>query len=207
MSSEPADRSDGDKYLGIYLNDHLAGATAGLELARRTQGANEGTKVGVFLTQLVTEIDEDREVLQAVMAKLDVSRDSLKVAFGWATEKAGRLKLNGQITGYSPLSRVVELEGLTIGVAGKAGLWRMLRELEDPRLSEFDFDALASRAEDHREGLERRRIDAGLAAFEAAPKPKRPATAKTAPTPKATAKPKAAARSKPTSSKSKPGNG
>jgi hypothetical protein len=184
MSSDATKRSDGDKYLGIYLNDHLAGATAGLELARRAQGANEGTQLGVFLTQLVTEIDEDREVLQAVMAKLDVSRDSLKVAFGWATEKAGRLKLNGQITGYSPLSRVVELEGLSIGVDGKKGLWRMLRELEDPRLSEFDFDALAARAQEQRDELERRRIDAGLAAFEAAPKP---AAAKPASKPKASA--------------------
>ncbi len=194
--------SEGDKYLAIYLNDHLAGSTVGLELARRAQGASEGTELGRFLTQLVTEIDEDREVLQAVMAKLDVNRDSVKVAFGWAAEKVGRLKLNGQITGSSPLSSVVELEGLTLGVDGKARLWRMLRELADPRLSEFDFDAFLARAKDQRDALEIRRIEAGLAAFDA--KPAKPAAPKSA-APKPKAPPKVAAESKPAAkSPSKP---
>jgi hypothetical protein len=31
-----------EKYLRIYLQDHLAGATAGLELARGPPGAHEG---------------------------------------------------------------------------------------------------------------------------------------------------------------------
>lgn len=189
--------SEGDKYLAIYLNDHLAGSTVGLELARRAQGAHEGTELGTFLTQLVTEIDEDREVLQAVMATLDVNRDSVKVAFGWAAEKVGRLKMNGQITGSSPLSTVVELEGLTLGVEGKARLWRMLRELGDPRLSEFDFDAFHARAKDQRDALEIRRIEAGLTAFDA--KPAAPKSA--APKPKAPAKP---AAEKPAAAESPP---
>jgi hypothetical protein len=36
------------------------------------------------------------------------------------------LKLNGQLRGYSPLSRLDELELLQIGVAGKRRLWRAL---------------------------------------------------------------------------------
>ena len=31
------------KLLGIYLNDHLAGSTAGMEVARRSAGSNKGT--------------------------------------------------------------------------------------------------------------------------------------------------------------------
>lgn len=34
-------------------------------------------------------------------------------------EKLGRLKPNGQLHGYSPLSRVIELEGLYLGISGK----------------------------------------------------------------------------------------
>jgi hypothetical protein len=49
------------RLLAIYLNDHLAGATAGLELARRARGSNRDTELGEFLERLTGEIEEDRE--------------------------------------------------------------------------------------------------------------------------------------------------
>ena len=70
-------------------------------------------------------------------------------------------------SGYSPLSRLVELEGLRLGVEGKACLWRMLRELGDPRLRSFDFDDLIARAERQRDDLERWRLDSGQQALRA----------------------------------------
>jgi hypothetical protein len=151
--------------LAIYLNDHLAGSTVGVELARRARGSNEGTELGEFLATLVAEIEEDRDTLQEVMEAVGAGRDRLKVAGAWAGEKAGRLKLNGSLLGYSPLSRVVEVEGLRLGVEGKACLWKMLRELADPRLSGFDFDALIARAERQRDELERQRLEAGRLAL------------------------------------------
>ncbi len=153
--------------LAIYLNDHLAGSTVGLELARRARGSNKATPLGEFLTDLAVEIEEDRETLEQVMAAVDAGRDRLKVTGAWAGEKLGRLKLNGSLLSYSPLSRVVELEGLRLGVEGKACLWRMLRELGDPRLSGFDFDALIARAERQRDELELRRLEAGRLALSA----------------------------------------
>ena len=151
--------------LAIYLNDHLAGSTVGVELARRARGSNEGTELGEFLATLVAEIEEDRDTLQDAMEAVGAGRDRLKVTGAWASEKLGRLKLNGSLLGYSPLSRVVELEGLRLGVEGKACLWRMLRELADPRLSGFDFDALIARAERQRDELERHRLEAGRLAL------------------------------------------
>ena len=61
----------------------------------------------------------------------------------------GRLKPNGQLTGYSPLSRVVELEGLALGMTGKLALWKALRELvdEEPRLDAAELERLRERAE------------------------------------------------------------
>lgn len=147
--------------LATYLNDHLAGSTAGLELARRARGSNEGTPLGDFLAELTAEIEEDRETLGAVLDAVGAGRDRAKVALAWAGEKAGRLKLNGRLLGYSPLSRLVELEGLTLGVTGKLALWRLLRELGDPRLAGFDFDALIARAERQQADLEQRRLEAG----------------------------------------------
>ena len=65
----------------------------------------------------------------------------MKPAVAWIAEKAGRLKLNGQIRGYSPLSRLVELEGLEVGVTGKRSLWQALSRafLDDARLAGFDW--------------------------------------------------------------------
>lgn len=142
-----------DKLLAIYLNDHLAGATAGTELARRAGSSNEGTPLGEHLERLASEIAEDREALIEVMDRLGVRRDPVKVAAGWTAEKAGRLKLNGQIKGYSPLSRVLELEGLHLGITGKLELWRTLQRSQKARLGTIDLEALIRRAEGQRRGL------------------------------------------------------
>jgi hypothetical protein len=154
------------KLLSTYLNDHLAGATVGVELARRAAGSNEGTELGGFLAGLAAEIEEDRESLLAVMDRLDVGKDRLKVAAGWAGEKVGRLKPNNRLFGYSPLSRLIELEGLALGVEGKGSLWQVLGELGERRLSEFDFDALLARARSQRDQLQQRRLAAALDAFQ-----------------------------------------
>lgn len=148
--------------LAIYLNDHLAGATVGRDLARRASASNSGPIYGQFLQQLAVEIDEDRESLIRLMGTLDVSVDRVKVVGGWAAEKLGRLKLNGRLRGYSPLSRLVELEGLTLGVRGKLGLWLALKELEreDQRMTSVDLQELVARAERQLDSLEEHRLHA-----------------------------------------------
>lgn len=148
--------------LAIYLNDHLAGATAGRELARRAASSNAGSDYGIFLEDLATEIEADRDSLLAVMRTLGVGTDRLKVLGGWAAEKAGRLKLNGRLLGYAPLSRLIELEGLTLGVRGKLGLWRALEEIApaEPRLVPAELRALSKRALAQLDDLEGQRLRA-----------------------------------------------
>jgi hypothetical protein len=155
------------RLIAIYLNDHLAGATGGLELARRALGANRGTDFEAPLDRLVTEIAEDRAALRDVMTRLEVTQDPLKVWAAWAAEKAGRLKLNGRVSGYSPLSRVVELEVLALGVEGKRALWRALARTcaDDARLVGVDLDELARRADRQRRLIERERLRAADVAF------------------------------------------
>jgi hypothetical protein len=126
--------------LAIYLNDHLAGATAGLELSKRAAANNRRAVYGVPLARLAVEIEEDRATLLAIMHELGVRVDRVKMAGGWVAEKLGRLKLNGGVLRYTPLSRVVELEGLTLGVHGKLTLWRRLDELEPAPLGLATFD-------------------------------------------------------------------
>lgn len=155
------------KLLSTYLNDHLAGSTVGVELCRRAASNNEGTELGSFLERLAVEIDEDRETLHSIMHRLDVKKDRIKVAAGWTGEKAGRLKPNNRLFSYSPLSRLIELEGLALGVEGKRSLWEVLAELNELRLAEFDFEQLLERARSQRDELQRRRPAAALEAFQA----------------------------------------
>jgi hypothetical protein len=157
----------GDSYLAIYLNDHLAGATGGLELARRVSRANPDGELGAFLRRLAIEIEEDREQLTGIMRGLEVGTDRIKVVGGWTAEKLGRLKLNGRLRGYSPLSRVLELEGLIAGVNGKLALWHSLLELApvEPRLDSEQLGNLARRAEAQIEELRRHHPAAAGNAF------------------------------------------
>ena len=153
--------------LGIYLNDHLTGSTVGRELARRAAASNRHSSHGPFLDALAQEIDEDRDSLIRIMEALGVHVDPVKVAAGWAVEKVARLKFNGRLSGYSPLSRVLELEGLALGVRGKLAGWRTLQQLR-PRmaaLEPFDLDTLEQRAERQLEQLEAHRLEAAAKAF------------------------------------------
>jgi hypothetical protein len=158
---------DGAKRLGIYLNDHLAGATLGVALARRTLESNRGSELGAFLERLLAEIDQDRRQLLRVMALLGVKPGTAKRLAGLAAERLGRLKLNGQLTGYSPLSRVLELEGLTLGIEGKRCLWVHLREAPGvaERLQSVDLAALTERAERQHAELQPHRLEAARTAF------------------------------------------
>jgi hypothetical protein len=143
--------ADIGRYLPIYLNDHLAGATAGVELARRLCASNERDETLIAdLRRISSEIEVDRETLEAVLDRLGVSRSPVKPAAAWLLERLGQLKPNGRLRGYSPLSRVLELEGLAIGIAGKAQLWRTLAALELDQQAGVDFESLAARAEQQR---------------------------------------------------------
>jgi hypothetical protein len=155
------------KLLRIYLQDHLAGATGGLELARRMRGSNEGTPYSEPLAKLADDIEADRRALESVMDDLGYGADRAKNIAVWVAEKAGRLKPNGQLTGYSPLSRMIEIEGLLTGVNGKRSLWLTLRELAEtePELDAARLGRLVERADDQLERLHELRARAGREAL------------------------------------------
>jgi hypothetical protein len=151
-----------ERFLGIYLNDHLAGAIAGSELVKRAARNNEGTPLGAFLDRLATDIEQDRLALETLMSELGVRKDVVKDAAAWMAEKVGRLKLNGRLVGYSDLSRLVELEGLSLGVEGKLAMWRNLSRIREryAALEETNIEELIQRAEAQRRELEEARQEA-----------------------------------------------
>ncbi len=153
--------------LGIYLNDHLAGASGGVDLARRAAGAREGTEIGRTLQRLEKEIDEDRDELIAMMGSLDVPVRTYKVYLGWAAEKVGRLKSNGRLLSRSPLSSLVELEALALGINGKIALWRTLRVVAGSgnRLDVEHLDRLLDRAHEQLGIVEALRVETATELF------------------------------------------
>lgn len=143
-------------FLGIYLNDHLTGAGGGVELLRRAARAHRENPLGPSLGALAEEVAADRESLREVMTDIDVPVMRTRVALGWFAEKAGRLKLNGRLVSRSPLSDVLELEAMRLGVEGKAACWRSLRDVArtDPRIDRSRIDELIRRAEQQIRTLE-----------------------------------------------------
>jgi hypothetical protein len=150
------------KLLDVYLNDHLAGSVAGMALARRIVRQNSGNEYGGRTAKIVAEIEEDQRELRKIMERLGIREKKLRLGVAWLVEKFTRLKPNGRIVGYSPLSRVIELEGLVMGITGKLELWRSLDQIEDtnPALDETHIRALIDRAESQRDQVEDLRVKA-----------------------------------------------
>lgn len=134
--------------IGIYLNDHLAGATLGEGRAWSAAAAVKGTSAASDLRQVAAEITQDRAALLRIMAALGISVRHYKVYAAWVAERAGRLKPNGHLISRSPLSDLVEMEFLLMGVEGKAAAWHTLRALADydTRLDQDQLDELIARA-------------------------------------------------------------
>jgi hypothetical protein len=155
------------KLLRIFMQDHLAASTAGLELARRAYGANRGTTYGDALSRVADEIEEDRRALADMLTDLGFKPDRVKILGAWTGEKVGRLKLNGQLKGYSPLSRVEELEALIAGINAKLSLWRIVLEVakEEPRLDTERIQRLIEGGERQLETVEDLRTRSARAAF------------------------------------------
>jgi hypothetical protein len=155
--------------LRIYLNDHLTGAAGGVALARRLANSHRGTAAEKQLADLARETAEDRDALVDIMGQLGIARVFYKEALGTIAERVGRLKLNGTLLRRSPMSSVIELEGMSLGVHGKAAGWRALRELaaSEPRLDEVRLSELIARADRQLQTLEQLRLRAVGEAFDA----------------------------------------
>ena len=148
-------QSMNSRLLSIYLQDHHAASAGGVALARRALGPRH---------PLAKQIARDRDALERVMRQLDVTPSALKVGTVRVAELVGRLKLNGRIFKRSPLSSVVELETLVVGVRGKEALWTALQRA-GVNLEDADFAALAESARAQGAELETLRLSAVARAF------------------------------------------
>lgn len=154
-----------DRLLRTYLNDHLAGAEAGLQLAEDCLAHNPTGPLAAFLPELVAEIEEDRDVLKDLYGRLHSRENVLKKSMTWLFSKMSRLKLEHALLQYSDLTRLEELEGLLLGVRGKRALWESLEAAADERFSDIDFHRLQQRAEHQLARLEAHHHEAARHTF------------------------------------------
>jgi hypothetical protein len=145
--------------IDTYLNDHLAGATGAIDLCERLRAENVGTPLAEFLKDLIVEIKHDHSTLAEMMAKLGIEPNPIKQAGAKVAELASRFKLGG---GPEDVGLLLALETLSLGIEGKACLWRALEQVADEygALASFDFGELLRRAETQRSDVEQQRLTA-----------------------------------------------
>ena len=102
------------------------------------------------------------------MRRLDVPPSSIKVRLVRMAERLGRLKLNGTLFKRSPLSRIVELEVLVVGIRGKEALWTALL-VADLSLQGIDLDALVDSAKTQAREVDEQRLAAVTETFGRSP--------------------------------------
>lgn len=145
-----------NELLKTYLNDHLAGATAGVDLAREIAEDTKDTPTGRVMEELAEDIEADRATLERLIDTLGFGQHAVKQAAAWMAEKASRLRLNRVSAGSDDLALLMSMETLSIGIDGKRNLWQALKEVaaNEPAVAELDLETLVGRAAAQHELLE-----------------------------------------------------
>jgi len=158
--------SPGRERLHTYLNDHLAGSVAAIELLDDLIKQHSEDRFGKIFRDLRDEIEADQETLRNLIRKLGAEESAVRKAGAWLAEKFSRVKI-GDADDSAELLQA--LEGLALGISGKQLLWRSLAAIEAnfPALQGSDFSELEKRAHDQFERVERLRMQMVREAFRA----------------------------------------
>jgi len=153
--------------LPIYLNDHLAGSVAAVELLNHLGKLSRGTGREKLFATLQSEVEEDQNVLKGLLRELGEPQSGVRKAAAWLTEKVGEAKLKLDDPGSGELRLLEALETLELGILGKLGLWRALAVAADrvPQIKTLDLAKLEQRASEQHQRVEAERLKVARAAF------------------------------------------
>lgn len=153
--------------LTTYLNDHLAGSVAAIELLDHLRKVSRGTEREALFTALQSEIEEDQTVLKGLLRGLGEEQSRVRQAAAWLTEKVGEAKLKLDDPGSGELRLLEALETLELGILGKLALWRALGVAAErvPQIRKLDLAGLERRARDQQARVETERLKAARAAL------------------------------------------
>jgi hypothetical protein len=158
-----------DTHVATYVNDHLAGSVAALELLGQLEKAHASTSVGQVVAALRADIEEDRQELETLRGRLKVSASLPRRAMAWLAEKAAEVKLKIDDPSGGAFHLMETMEALVLGIEGKAALWRALAIASEhnPRLRGPDYAHLERRASEQQQRAEKVRLDAAREALAA----------------------------------------
>ncbi len=156
-----------DNAMDVYLNDHLAGAMLGSDLAEQIRDRHQGTPLGDVMASIAAQVEEDRQTLLDLMEQMGTSKNPVKQATGWLAEKTSRAKFSGILSREREHGAFMALESLTLGVEGKKSMWTVLKTVarQYPALASANLDGLIERAKAQHATLERERLAAGARAL------------------------------------------
>jgi hypothetical protein len=152
--------------LDIYLNDHLAGSVAALELLDHLIQTSDDSTLREFLKTLHDEIAADQTELANLLRQLGHEESTMRKAGAWLLEKMSRAKLQVGADDHD-LSLFQALEGLSLGITGKRSLWRSLAvsAAANPALRALDYTRLEQRAIEQYEQVEARCLELAPSVF------------------------------------------
>jgi len=156
--------SPGRERLHTYLNDHLAGSVAAIELLDKLIEQHSEDRFAKTFRDWRTEIQADQETLRKLIQKLGAEESAMRKAGAWVAEKFSRIKV-GDVDDSAGLLQA--LEALALGISGKRLLWRSLGAIAPnfAALQGMDFGALEKRAQDQFERVETLRLEMAPEAF------------------------------------------
>lgn len=142
--------------LYTYLQDHLAGATFGVNLLKDLSEQQTDKALAAIAAMLLTEVEADRKTLEGIVKSLGAESSLLKDASAWVAQKLGRTKLSTN----EPFGLFEALELMTLGVAGKIALWKSLQVSPglSNTISDDELDTLIIRAKSQFDELESFRL-------------------------------------------------
>ncbi|GAA1993663.1 hypothetical protein GCM10009718_34250 [Isoptericola halotolerans] len=121
-----------DRHLfGLYLSEHLTGATAGLGRLERMTDAYQDTPFHADLSEITEQVRDERRLYRTLLATLGIRRRRYRQLIAGVGERVGRLKLNGRVVERSPLTMMLEVELIRSALLGKMGGWQTLQEYAD----------------------------------------------------------------------------
>lgn len=148
----------GDAFAG-YLNDHLAGCKATVDLLRAMRQQYRDEPIWKFTVEMLDEIEQDRQTLERIIAKVSPSSSH--------DFKDAVVRFGGKLTSfilhrdtYGGLGTLQELELLGLGILGKKALWQALKAAssQNGHLQDIDFNRLITRARQQHAKVEEWRL-------------------------------------------------
>ena len=160
-----SDRESELDHLAVYLNDHLAGSVAAVELLMALEKTHPDIETA--LAALRAEVEQDQAELKALMDRRNIAESGVRKIGAWLAEKATQLKMQIDDRSDGTLRLFESLEFLSLGIEGKLALWQTLKAVADlfPDLECFDYERLMKRAIEQRSRVEALRLNAAIAAL------------------------------------------